>query len=238
MKKFIEKPFFYCLTLCSFIVVAFFLAQYIIAIPASLILGASVQKTTWLAIIEALIYILFFALLVFVLPKFFRYLKTSREELGLNNWPTWTDLGLAIVGFLVYLFSSTLLTQIFSFLPFFDANEAQNTGFTNLYNLGDRILVFFLLCILAPILEELIFRGWLYGKLRTKLSSKFSVTISIFITSILFAFLHNQFNVGVDVFALSVVLCILREITGTTYSGIIIHILKNSIAFYLLFVFL
>ena len=37
-------------------------------------------------------------------------------------------------------------------------------------------------------------------------------------------------------FALSIVLCGLREITGTIHAGILLHMLKNGIAFYLLFV--
>ena len=58
------------------------------------------------------------------------------------------------------------------------------------------------------------------------------------IVSILFGVLHGQWNVGVNVFALSLVLCGLREITGTIYAGMIVHILKNALAFYLLYLVL
>ena len=89
-------------------------------------------------------------------------------------------------------------------------------------------------------MEEVIFRGWLYGKLRQKLSGKTSeitgIIISILLVSLLFGIVHMQWNVGVNVFALSVVLCVLREITGTIYSGILVHMLKNGIAFYFLYV--
>ena len=47
--------------------------------------------------------------------------------------------------------------------------------------------------------------------------------------------MHFQWNVGVNVFALSVVLCALREITGTIYAGILTHMIKNGVAFYLLY---
>ena len=39
-----------------------------------------------------------------------------------------------------------------------------------------------------------------------------------------------------NVFALSVALCVLREITGTIYAGILTHMIKNGVAFYLLYV--
>ena len=38
------------------------------------------------------------------------------------------------------------------------------------------------------------------------------------------------------VFAMSIVMCAVRELTGTIWGGILIHILKNGIAFYFLFV--
>ncbi|MBQ2637586.1 CPBP family intramembrane metalloprotease, partial [Candidatus Saccharibacteria bacterium] len=56
------------------------------------------------------------------------------------------------------------------------------------------------------------------------------------ITSVLFAIMHGQWNVGVNVFAMSIVLCLLREMNGTIYSGILLHILKNGVAFVLLYI--
>ena len=88
------------------------------------------------------------------------------------------------------------------------------------------------LVIIAPIMEELLFRGWLYGKLRLKIPK----VAAIVTTSLLFGLVHMQWNVGVNVFAMSVVLCALREVTGTIYAGILTHMIKNGVAFYLLFV--
>ena len=68
-------------------------------------------------------------------------------------------------------------------------------------------------------------------------SEALSMTISILLVSLLFGVVHMQWNVGVNVFALSVVLCGMREITGTIYAGILTHMLKNGIAFFLLYVF-
>ena len=60
--------------------------------------------------------------------------------------------------------------------------------------------------------------------------------ISILLVSLLFGIVHLQWNVGVNVFAMSIVMCLMREITGTIHAGILMHMLKNGIAFYLLFV--
>ena len=104
----------------------------------------------------------------------------------------------------------------------------------------DRILAFLTLVVIAPIAEEIIFRGWLYGKLREKLNGRLSemwgIILSAFITSLLVGLVHLQWNVGVNVFALSIVLCAMREITGTIYAGMLTHMLKNGLAFYLIYV--
>ncbi|MBQ1528204.1 CPBP family intramembrane metalloprotease, partial [Candidatus Saccharibacteria bacterium] len=120
---------------------------------------------------------------------------------------------------------------------FFDAEQAQELGYSMLNNGFDRLVAFFALCLVAPVTEELIFRGWLYAKLREKIPSKhLSIILSTFLVSLLFGILHGQWNVGVNVFAMSLVLCALREITGTVYSGILLHILKNTVAFVLVYI--
>ncbi|MBR2709343.1 CPBP family intramembrane metalloprotease [Candidatus Saccharibacteria bacterium] len=166
--------------------------------------------------------------------------KKMREELGLKGLLTWTDFGLAPVGFVVYLLVAAGITALFSVFPWFDANEAQEVGFNYYVNGIDRMIAFVVLVVIAPIAEEIIFRGWLYGKLRNTILGKFSNTVSVIastlLVSLVFGIVHLQWNVGVNVFAMSIVLCVLREITGTIHSGILLHIIKNCVAFYLLYV--
>lgn len=228
---------------------------------------ALLSEPIWTAVYSATTYSLALAVLIFLSPKLYNSLtrrkqkraeklvlaekpvptekpvlaKTpSREELGLKGLPTWTDLGLAPVGFVAYLLLAVGLTTVFSLFPWFNAEEAQDVGFNVLSSNGDRLVAFLALVVIAPIAEEIIFRGWLYGKMRKSLSKKtadwLGMTISIILTSLVFGIMHGQWNVGVNVFAMSVVLCGLREITGTTYSGIVVHMFKNGVAFYLLYV--
>ena len=167
--------------------------------------------------------------------------SSMRDLLGLRGWPTWTDIGLAPVGFVVQLILAALLVGLFGMLfPWFDVEQAQDVGYNVLNGGVDRIVAFLALVVIAPIAEEIIFRGWLYGKIRRKLSGRMSnvagMILAIFLVSLLFGVIHVQWNVGVNVFAVSVVLCALREITGTIYAGMLVHMLKNGVAFYLLYV--
>ena len=222
-------------------------SQLVVGFIMVLLLGSEkFTQPVWTAVYSALVYLVALALVVLVPHVIYKQhhksaeLSTSRRELGLIGLPTWADIGLAPVGFIVYLLLAAGLTAIFSIFPWFNAVEAQDTGFS-IYVMGfDRIVAFVTLVIIAPIAEEIIFRGWLYAKLRRFLgqgvSEAWSIILSILIVSVLFGAVHMQWNVGVNVFAMSVVLCGLREVTGTIHAGILLHMLKNGVAFYLLYV--
>ena len=213
------------------------------------ITAEQLQQPMWSGITYLISYIIEIPLIIFVPHKLMTMWRSrnakktndkeqpiSREELGLKELPTWVDLGLAPVGFIMSTVAALGLTWFFSFFQWFNAVETQvsleESGFTPYMNNGEKIIAFLTLVIAAPIVEELVFRGWLYGKLRAKLN----VVASILIVSVLFGIMHFQWNVGVNVFALSVVCCVLREITGTIYAGILTHMIKNGVAFYLLYV--
>ena len=215
-------------------IVTFYAAQFIVGIPMLIILGSETLKTPLIAtIFSSLVYILSFIFLLFTF-KHIKPLKTpiTRNELGLNNLVTFSDIGLALAGFFGYLAFSAILTALFSAFPWFNLNENQPLLYSTLISPSGKILAALALVVAGPILEEVIYRGLIYGKLR----KNHSLITSILTVSILFGFLHGQWNVGVDVFALSVVACLVRETTGTIYAGIILHILKNAIAFYMLFI--
>lgn len=158
--------------------------------------------------------------------------STTPEEFGVQHLPTFVDIGLAPIGYVVYMVIATALTTIMSIFSWFNPEQTQDVGFNYFITGADRIIAMIALVVIAPLAEEIIMRGWLYGKLRSRLK----VIPAILLVSVLFGFLHGQWNVAVSTFALSIVLCGLREITGTIWSGVLLHMLSNGIAFYLLYV--
>lgn len=207
-------------------------SQFIVGLILGLLLGEKIMEPVWSGVYSLVSDSLAVFLTVYALPKFWKKWAISREEIGLTGLPTWTDMGLGVVGYIVSTLLAMLAVSLFSLMPWFDANEAQDVGFSLYLMGGERIVAFVVLVVFAPIVEELIFRGWLYGKLRRRLG----MATSIIITSALFGLMHFQWNVGVNVFCLSVILCGMREITGTIYAGILTHMIKNGIAFYLLYI--
>ena len=244
---------------CVWVFVSVVAAQLIIGKMMLAVLGAeNLSQPVWTAIYSAVVYVVAMVLIILApialkrrdenagKKKALKEAKEKpagqelREKLGLADLPTWTDIGLAPIGFIVSLILAAVLVTLFTVFPWFDAGQAQELGFSTYLSGGDRIIAFITLVVIAPIAEEIIFRGWLYGKLREKLNGTLpgyaGKVISILLTSALFGLIHFQWNVGVNVFCLSVVLCVMREITGTIYAGILTHMIKNGVAFYLLYV--
>lgn len=154
----------------------------------------------------------------------------------------WSDLGvrrvapkfilLVVPTFIIYMLLSAFFTVIASRLfHSFDANQVQELGFTAT-NTTTLVATFISLVLITPFLEELIFRGVLFKGLRRRLS----LWLSVAVASVIFAVAHGQFNVAIDTFALSVFLCVLVEKSHSIWPAVALHMLKNGLAFILLFV--
>lgn len=223
-----------CALLLVWAAAAFILSQYATVYPLYWIFGKVwLNSSIGMFIYTLLSYVLAVILIIPVPYLINKKFKTSREELGLTGWPTWTDIGLAPIGYIAATIGALGLVSVFSLFPWFNAAETQEVGAQMMISGWDRALAFLRLVIIAPVIEELVFRGWLYGKLRAKVA----MPIAILLVSVLFGIVHGQWNVGVNVFAMSIVLCGLREITGTIYAGILMHMLKNAIALAILIFF-
>lgn len=171
--------------------------------------------------------------LVIGMPRLIKRRPTTKEELGLQRLPRWMDVVWAPAGMVAYLVLTTAVMAIATqLLTFVDYTQEQETGFAQIASQPEYILAFLSLVVIAPIAEEILFRGYLFGKLRKYVS----LWLAILITSLLFAVVHFQWNVGIDVFVLSIVLCLLRVYTGSLWPAILLHMLKNGVAFYFLFI--
>lgn len=158
--------------------------------------------------------------------------RVSLQTLGLSRLPSWGDIGLAMAGTVVYIALATALLYLARLLPFFDASESQELGSTMLFGV-DRLLAFLALVVFVPFIEEVIFRGLLYGKLRQENMPFWPVALTV---SVLFGVAHGQPNVAIDVFCMSMVACYLRNITGSIWAGVLLHMIKNAVAFMLVYV--
>ncbi len=224
--------------LMLWVFIGFFIAQFLLVIVIDVLKSvgisfAGANQNVANSILAALIYMLTIAIVI-GFPWLVKKYRTTKEDIGLTRLPTWMDIGLAPAGFIVYFLGSMLLLYLCSLVfPGLNLNQAQETGFGGVFHNYELLLAFFTLVVLAPFAEEVLFRGYLYGKLRQRVP----MWVAVLLTSVLFGVIHGQWNVGLDVFILSIVMCALREITGNIWAGMLVHMIKNSIAFYIIFIF-
>jgi len=240
LSKFFKKPQDYKLWV-ALVVPIWVLAGFILAqvIGGLVMLGlrsvgvsfVGVNESTLQAVFSAVIYVLSLVIVIGI-PWWVKKYRTTRQEIGLHTSMTWTDILLTPLAFVAYILLSYVLTSIASNFPFYDIEQVQNTGFTQLTQGYEFLLAFLTLVVIAPVAEEILFRGYLLGKLRKHVP----VWLAILVTSLLFGLVHFAWNVGVDVFALSIVLCLLRISTGRLWPAMLLHMAKNGLAFYLLFI--
>lgn len=93
-------------------------------------------------------------------------------------------------------------------------------------------LSFAMIVILAPVTEELMFRGWIFGALRARLSAGATVLVTTF----LFAIVHWDATglYPIAVLAPGFVLSLLRERTGSVKAAVMGHAIYNMIGWLLL----
>jgi membrane protease YdiL (CAAX protease family) len=218
------------------IFVAFSVAQLIVfgvilALNRLGIYTPSEEDAVFSTVYAAVVYA--FTLLLTIGVPYLLKRRTTRVDVGLTRLPSWMDIILTPAGAVIYLVVSGTFSAIaMGLFPGLDLNQAQDVGFKTITMQYQYVLAFLTLIVVAPLAEEILFRGYLYGKLRKHVP----LWLAVLVTSALFGAVHGQWNVAIDTFALSLVLCALRETTGSIWAGVLLHMLKNGIAFYFLFI--
>lgn len=203
-----------------------------------------IETTKWLenSVIGQFAFVLVVeSLTLWLLWMFLKRRKAKPADIGLKK-PRPRDIGYALVGFGIYFILYIIAIQlIHQLVPGLNLDQKQDLGFSTTGQGGLLGLVFISLVILPPITEEIVVRGFLYTGLKSKLT-KINAAI---IASIMFAAAHLQAGSGhpllwiaaLDTFTLSLVLVYLREKTDSLWASILVHMIKNGIAFAALFVF-
>ena len=220
-------------------------AGYILASLIPVIFGLDQNGTVdWLgkeAAGQFSVMLLISGISLFMLRLFLRRRAAPIKVIGLNRKPMLKDVGYAVVALVAYFIAYIAIANIVKMLiPAVDLEQEQQLGFDNVSNL-QLPLVFISLVILPPIVEEIMTRGFLYTGLKKGLPH----IPAMIITSSIFAIAHLQAGSGapllwvaaIDTFVLSMFLIVLRDKTNSLWSPMLLHGLKNFIAFLSIFVF-
>ena len=125
---------------------------------------------------------------------------------------------------LVSLVSKTILYE------YSEQEIVRNIRISN--NSTELLSVFIMIVIIAPIIEEIIFRGLIYRVFKGLLGPFFGA----FISSILFSFVHLNLLSFPYLFIFGIILCLYCEKEKTIITPILMHSILNGIMFSLILI--
>jgi uncharacterized protein len=150
------------------------------------------------------------------------------RTLGIKKAKILRSIGYVLVASLALLVLVALafyLTELLA--PQVDLDQAQEIDLAKPTNLFETGLSFVALVLIAPFVEEIIFRGFMFPAF----AKRFGVAVGVIVTSGLFGLVHMQANVGIVTAIMGVLLCWLYLRTHSLWPAILFHSLKNLIAF-------
>lgn len=168
---------------------------------------------------------------VFILIFLFRYLRASFSDLLDNLFTALKAIVLAYV--MNYLFITLVAYVLAFFLPeLLNPNSQEIMRQTKL----DTNVMIFVAVLLAPIVEETLFRGVLFGTLHSK-----GRVMAYVVTALVFSVYHLwQFFVGgfewtallylLQYIPSSVALCWCYEMSGSIWSPVLLHAAINMVS--------
>jgi membrane protease YdiL (CAAX protease family) len=94
-------------------------------------------------------------------------------------------------------------------------------------SVGLAIATGFLLVVIAPVAEEIFFRGFVYQAFR----NSYGVWPGAILSGLVFGVIHFEFFKLVQLAALGVILALLFEKTHSLWPPIMLHAINNALAF-------
>lgn len=168
--------------------------------------------------------------------------KLTKKAIGLSGKFNLSNLGWVVVVFICYYaVLAAAMWFVSLYVPAIDLEQKQEIGFSTTSKTPVELVVIFASLVIFPALvEEIMMRGFLYSAIKSRLGMYMAAAL----VSVIFGLAHLQLGSGstplysaaIDTTILSLFLIYLREKTGSLWAGILLHGIKNSLAFLFLFV--
>jgi uncharacterized protein len=162
-----------------------------------------------------------------VISLYLRKYGVGWQALGWRRVSLLKAVGYILAVLVVFIMTADLLIWLVSVLvPSFNPNQAQQNDFiTSRSNHHDIAII--ALVLLPPVLEESIFRGFIFPALAKRTGLVWGAILS----SAVFGFAHLQANIGIYTFVLGLVLCFMYVRLKSIIPGMALHMLNNCLAF-------
>lgn len=151
-----------------------------------------------------------------------------REGLGFRHRQAWRMAGLGIIGYLALLPPLLLINGLYQSGLEWLGYEISYQDVVQVLMLPAspiiRAALFFTAIVIAPVVEELFFRGIFFPALAARIGIG-AATVTL---SIVFAAIHFHLPALAPLFFLSVVLCLAYAKTGSLWTPIVLHAAFNT----------
>jgi membrane protease YdiL (CAAX protease family) len=185
-------------------------------------------------IAQIVIYLPVGAYLLWALPALS---KTSLRELGMHA-PSRRDLGIAVAGAIVMTVAVSAVGSAIAALTHRQDTETAVALMQQMKSPVEKLVFFAVACVLAPLIEELAFRVFIFNALTRYLSLGFAALTS----SVLFGLVHSAslaqlLTVGVPLAVGGLVLAYVYATTRCYWANVTTHAIFNAIGVIPFFVF-
>jgi membrane protease YdiL (CAAX protease family) len=152
--------------------------------------------------------------------------KVSLLELGFKKFKISKAILQIFASFIIFFLVSGLITYFTQTAGISIPGYGQQESYLPVFEGINFINVLIIAAIIAPIVEELLFRGLIYKQITG------SENLKILFSGIFFALIHFQIEVIFPLIFLGLILGYLRKSQDSIWVPIIFHMLNNSIAIY------
>ena len=153
--------------------------------------------------------------------------RSPLRSLGLRTRNAWRLIATGVGGYAVFLASLVLAAMALRGLlgDALPLGQAGDSLMGSVGSRGEAIIYFVLACVLAPIFEEIVFRGYVYGGLRRIAPPREAMLMG----GLIFASMHMNPDALVIITLIGITLCYLYEHTRSLVPGMIAHGLHNAL---------
>ena len=120
------------------------------------------------------------------------------------------------------------MNYLFTVIGFIESSESYQTTMKSQYDvaLGIGLILY---CIVSPVVEEVIFRGFLYGRMRVYMPK----VGAILVAALLFGVYHGNLVQGIYGFLMGIIYTLVYEKYQNFYLTVIMHAITNMVAYFI-----
>ncbi len=154
--------------------------------------------------------------------------KRFADEVGLGRFQLSATPAIAAMGVGMQVVTTVTISILSAFLPWvYNSGEETNQSYEAMFGSGATVGMFVFIAVATPIIEEVVFRGLIY----TRLKKAMPRGVALVLSSLAFGIAHGEFIRIVYAAVLGMLLAYLFDKYESLWPSIILHAAFNAVSF-------